>query len=129
MHPHQWFNLERKLWKSSRPTLCSCSHCYPSARETLAKPGHSLNDGPVIAGRDWGDGRQAAWLHGLQADDSQEADQAGEVFSEMEVVVPWHTLFDLIEPPHPKASKKGGRPPYPDRARHLPSNDPAAGFR
>ena len=30
--------------------------------------------------------------------------------SEMEAVVPWQALIDLIEP---KASKKGGRPPYP----------------
>jgi IS5 family transposase len=33
--------------------------------------------------------------------------------SEMEVVVPWQSLIDLIEPHYPKASKKGGRPPYP----------------
>ena len=31
--------------------------------------------------------------------------------SEMEVVVPWQALIDLIEPHYPKASKKGGRPP------------------
>jgi IS5 family transposase len=33
--------------------------------------------------------------------------------SEMEVVVPWQPLIALIEPYHPKTSKKGGRPPYP----------------
>jgi IS5 family transposase len=33
--------------------------------------------------------------------------------SEMEAVVPWQALIDLIEPHCPKASKKGGRPPYP----------------
>ena len=33
--------------------------------------------------------------------------------AEMEVVVPWQLLIDLIDPHHPKASKKGGRPPYP----------------
>jgi IS5 family transposase len=33
--------------------------------------------------------------------------------SEMEVVVPWQSLIALIEPHYPKASKKGGRPPYP----------------
>jgi IS5 family transposase len=34
----------------------------------------------------------------------------------MEAVVPWQALIDLIdliEPNYPKASKKGGRPPYP----------------
>jgi IS5 family transposase len=33
--------------------------------------------------------------------------------AEMEVVVLWQALIDLIEPRYPKASKKGGRPPYP----------------
>jgi len=32
--------------------------------------------------------------------------------AEMEVVVPWQALIALIEPHYPKASKKGGRPPY-----------------
>jgi len=32
--------------------------------------------------------------------------------SEMEEVVIWQTLIDLIEPHYPKASKKGGLPPY-----------------
>lgn len=27
--------------------------------------------------------------------------------------MPWQALIDLIEPHYPKASKKGGRPPYP----------------
>ena len=35
--------------------------------------------------------------------------------SEMEAVVPWQALIALIEPHYPKASKKGGRPPYPQR--------------
>ena len=33
--------------------------------------------------------------------------------AEMEAVVPWQALINLIEPHYPKASKKGGRPPYP----------------
>jgi IS5 family transposase len=32
--------------------------------------------------------------------------------SEMEAVVPWQELLDLIEPHYPKTSSKGGRPPY-----------------
>jgi IS5 family transposase len=31
----------------------------------------------------------------------------------MEVVVPWQALINLIEKHYPKASKKGGRSPYP----------------
>jgi IS5 family transposase len=33
--------------------------------------------------------------------------------AEMEAVVPWKLLIDLIEPHYPKTSSKGGRPPYP----------------
>jgi IS5 family transposase len=33
--------------------------------------------------------------------------------AEMEAVVPWKQLIDLIEPLYPKTSSKGGRPPYP----------------
>lgn len=33
--------------------------------------------------------------------------------SEMEVVMPWQALIDLIKPHYPKASKKDGRTPYP----------------
>ena len=33
--------------------------------------------------------------------------------AEMEAVVPWTALIDLIEPYYPKTSSKGGRPPYP----------------
>ena len=33
--------------------------------------------------------------------------------AEMEVVVPWKALIDLIEPHYPKSSSKGGRPAYP----------------
>ena len=32
---------------------------------------------------------------------------------EMEAVVPWKPLIDLIDPYYPKPSRKGGRPPYP----------------
>ena len=33
--------------------------------------------------------------------------------AEMEEVVPWSALIDLIEPHYPKNSSDGGRPPYP----------------
>jgi len=33
--------------------------------------------------------------------------------AEMEAVVPWQALIDLVEPHYPKTSNKGGRPPYP----------------
>ena len=33
--------------------------------------------------------------------------------SEMDVVVPWQALIELIDPHYPKTGKKGGRPPYP----------------
>jgi IS5 family transposase len=33
--------------------------------------------------------------------------------AQMEAVVPWRALIDLIEPCYPKTGSKGGRPPYP----------------
>jgi IS5 family transposase len=33
--------------------------------------------------------------------------------AEIDQVVPWQALIDLIEPHYPKTSSKGGRPPYP----------------
>ena len=33
--------------------------------------------------------------------------------AEMEQVVPWQPLIDLIEPFYPKKGSKGGRPPFP----------------
>ena len=33
--------------------------------------------------------------------------------AEMEAVVPWEPLVELIEPHYPRTSSKGGRPPYP----------------
>ena len=33
--------------------------------------------------------------------------------SEMDKVLPWQLLIDLIEPYYPKTGSKGGRPPYP----------------
>jgi IS5 family transposase len=36
-----------------------------------------------------------------------------QLLAEMEVVVPWQELIELIKPHYPKTSKKGGRPPYP----------------
>ena len=37
----------------------------------------------------------------------------GKFLAEMEAVVPWQVLLNLIEPSYPMISKKGGRPPYP----------------
>jgi hypothetical protein len=73
--------------------------------------GGSRVNGYLIAGHDLGDGRSAAWLLGLRADDGLMQTKPQKFLTEMEVVVPWQTLIDLIEPHHLKASKKGGRPP------------------
>ena len=52
---------------------------HPAPRETLENPGHSRDNGPVIAGQDWVDGRQTTRLLGLRAHHGQEADQTGVV--------------------------------------------------
>jgi len=50
-----------------------------AAKENLENPGQSRDNSSVIAGKDRGNGRQAAWLFGLRADDGEEADQTGEL--------------------------------------------------
>jgi len=55
---------------------------------------------------DWVDGWQAGRLLELRAHHRQKADQAGEVLSEMEVVVPWQALIDVIQPFTPKRARK-----------------------
>jgi IS5 family transposase len=42
-----------------------------------------------------------------------ESARAERFLTEMEAVVPWSALIDLIEPHYPKTSSKCGRPPYP----------------
>jgi IS5 family transposase len=32
--------------------------------------------------------------------------------AEMDKVVPWQTMIDLIQPIYPKTASNGGRPPY-----------------
>ena len=62
-----------------------------------------------MAGRDRVDVWNAAQLLASRSDRGQEAAQRDKFFSQMEPVVPWQALIDLIEPHHPKANKKGGR--------------------
>lgn len=33
--------------------------------------------------------------------------------ADIEQVVPWQSLINLVDPHYPKSGKKGGRPPYP----------------
>jgi hypothetical protein len=63
-------------WQFRRPWVDSLR--LP-ARETLENPGHLRDNGVVVAGQDWGDGRQAARFLGLRAHHRQEADQTREV--------------------------------------------------
>lgn len=33
--------------------------------------------------------------------------------ADMEQVVPWQSVINLVEPHYPKSGEQGGRPPYP----------------
>ena len=58
--------------------LKDCHHtCH--FRGTLENPGLLRDNGSVIAGQDWGNGRQTARHLGLRAHHRQEAGQTGEV--------------------------------------------------
>ena len=49
--------------------------------------------------------------------------------AEMQAVVPWQALIDLIEPYYPKASKKGGRLRWTGFSGQVPSLAFEAGYR
>ena len=65
------FLLENSIKEGWRPT--------DRPKETPVIPGHSRDNGSVIAGQAWFNERQAARLLGIRAEDDQEADQPGEV--------------------------------------------------
>jgi hypothetical protein len=83
------------------------------ARETLEKPPHSRDNSLVIAGKGWVHGRQAAGFGDDEQSTAKKRTKREKFLAGVEAVVPWKALINLIEPPYPKASKKGGRPPYP----------------
>ena len=60
-------------------TMSASNFSGGNVKETLENQRHSRDNGPVIAGQDWVDGRQTARLLGLRDHHSQEADQTGEV--------------------------------------------------
>ena len=83
------------------------------AKETLENPGYSRDNGPVIAGQDWAMGGKQLGFSDYELTTAKKQTKREKFLSEMEAVVPWQALIDLIEPHYPKARKKGGRPPYP----------------
>jgi IS5 family transposase len=58
---------------------------------------------------DWVDGQQLGFDDDGQAT-AKKRTRRERVLAEMEKVVPWKALIDLIEPHYPKTSSKGGRP-------------------
>ena len=44
---------------------------------------------------------------------SEQRTKKEKFLAEMDQLVPWQPLLDLIEPVYPKVRSKGGRPPYP----------------
>ena len=82
-------------------------------RETLENPGDPWDANPVIAGRF---GVMGGKQHGFSEYELTTANKQTKwekFLSEMELVVPWQELIDLIEPCYPKTSKNGVRPSYP----------------
>jgi len=67
----------------------------------------------ALAVQDWGMGGKQLGFSDYEITTAKKQTKREKFLSEMEAVVPWQALIDLIEPHYPKASKKGGRPPYP----------------
>jgi len=81
--------------------------------DCLENPDHPRENAALIAGADWVHGQQAALIWRLRAAPAKKRTRRERFLAEMEKVVPWKALIDLIEPHYHKTSSKGGRPPYP----------------
>ncbi len=96
------------------PLWRSCSH-----RSDSFRPGETLenqailrgNVGVIAGGTDlavkqfgFGDHEQST---------AKTRTRRQRLLAEMEAVVPWQALVDLIAPYYPKPNRKAGRPPYP----------------
>ena len=82
-------------------------------RETLGNPGDSGENGPGSQARiGLMSGKQLGFSD-YELTTAKKQTKREKFLAEMEAVVPWQALIDLIEPHYRKASKKGGRPPYP----------------
>ena len=77
-------------------------------KEALENPGHPRENASVIAGADWVHGQQAARIlrlragHGLR----KKRTRRERFLAEMEKVVPWKVLIDLIETHYSKVNVK-----------------------
>jgi IS5 family transposase len=82
-------------------------------KETLENPAHSRDNGLVIAGKDWVHGGKQLGFGDYEQCTAKKPTKREKFLAEMEKVVPWKPLIDLIEPHYPRTSSKGGRPSYP----------------
>lgn len=67
----------------------------------------------MIAVQHWGIGGKQLGFSDYELTTAKKQTKREKFLSEMEAVVPWQALINLIEPHYPKSSKIGGRPPYP----------------
>jgi hypothetical protein len=78
--------------------------------ETLEPPATLRGKWPVILGVDRIHGRQAARNWRLRAGHGQKRRRRERFLAEMELVVPWKALVDLIEPHYPQTSSQDQLP-------------------
>ena len=83
------------------------------AKETLEKSPHSRDNALVIAVRAGFMGGKQLGFGDYEQSTAKKRTKRERFLAEMEAVVPWKALIDLIEPHYPKTSSKGGRPAYP----------------
>ena len=79
----------------------------------MGNPALPRDNGPVIAGLDWGDGGKQPGFSDDEHTTAKKQTEREKFLTEREVVVPRQAQLELIEPHYPKTSKKGGRPTYP----------------
>jgi len=83
------------------------------AREYLKFPGHPRVNTTIIAGADWVHGQQLARIWRYEQATANKRTRRDRFLAEMEKMVPWRALIDLIDTHYPKTNSKDWRPPYP----------------
>jgi transposase, IS5 family len=92
-------------------TISSVFHRRP--RETLENPADSRENGSANQGQHWVMGSRQLGFSDYEQSTAKKRTRREKFLAEMEKVVPWQGLVELIEPHYPKTGEKGGRPPYP----------------
>jgi IS5 family transposase len=81
--------------------------------KTLVNPCHPRDNGSENQGQHWVMGGRQLGFPDYEQTTAKKRTKREKFLAEMEKVLPWQRLVEMIEPHYPKTGEKGGMPPYP----------------